>query len=103
MSFRYTRVGALLNEDKFQDAADYLVDKLVAQEVDAAKEEGRPVQVRTNKAAVIRDKELGADYRTFSRWIANLRERGLDVIKIAETRLEKIVKEQVQKVPTTQA
>lgn len=102
MSFRYTHVGALLNEDKFQEAADYLVDKLVKQEVDAAKEDGRPVQVRTNKAAVIRDQELGADYRTFSRWIAALRERGFDVIKIAETKLEKLVKEQAQK-PTMQA
>ncbi len=102
MSFRYTKVGAYLHEDKFQEACDFLVDKLVKQEVDAAAEDGRPVQVRTNKAAVVRDKELGADYRTFSRWIAALRDRGFDVIKIAETKLEKLVKEQAQK-PTAQA
>jgi hypothetical protein len=92
MGFRYTEVGALMNEGKLGDAAEKLVAMLVEGEVEAAKAEKRAVEVKTNKAEVSR--KLDVDYRTVSRWVSLLRSKGHDVIRQAETKLEAIVKEQ---------
>jgi hypothetical protein len=92
MGFRYTHIGKLMNEDKFAEAAEVLVNKLVQNEIATAAEENRPVAVKTNKAAVARDPDLGADYRTMSRWVSSLRDRGHDVIKQAEAKLEAHIK-----------
>jgi len=92
MSFRYTEVGALMNEGDFAKAAERLVDLLVASEVDEAKEAARPIEVKTNKAEVAR--RLKVDYRTMSRWVSVLRDKGHDVIRQAEAKLEIRVKEQ---------
>lgn len=92
MSFRYTQFGALMNEDKFDDAAKLLVEQLVAVEVERAKAEGRPVEEQTNKAEVAR--RQGVTYRTMSRWVVKLKDNGHDVEKQAYNKLRELAKEQ---------
>lgn len=92
MSFRYTGIGALLNEDKFADAAKQLVELLVTIEVERAAEAKTPIEVQTNKAAAAR--KLNINYRTISRWVASLKDHGHDVILQAEAELKKRVKDQ---------
>lgn len=94
MGFRYTAVGALMNEDKFDDAAKLLVERLVQVEVDRAKAAGEIVQAQTNKAAVARMPDIGVNYRTMSRWVATLKDRGFDVEKQAIVRLTGMAKQQ---------
>ena len=88
MGFRYTKLGHLMNEDKFAEAAEIFVQKLVEIEINAAATENRQVVVKTNKAAFSRDDVFGANYRTISRWTTTLLDHGFDVITMAKTKLE---------------
>lgn len=92
MGFRYTAIGALMNEDKFDEAAEALVELLVSAEVERAEKAEQPIEAQTNKAAVAR--VLNVNYRTMSRWVASLRDKGHDVEKQARAKLAVIAKEQ---------
>ena len=88
MSFQYTEIGGLINKDKYDEASSKIVDLLVQHEVTAAAEGKRAIEARANKAAVAR--ALGVDYRTVTRWVGLLRDKGLDVVKQAEAKLQKM-------------
>lgn len=88
MGFRYTKLGHLMNEDKFAEAAEIFVDRLVEYEIKTAAAEKRAVVVKTNKAAFSRDNVFGANYRTVSRWTTTLLDHGFDVIGDAKKKLE---------------
>jgi len=100
MGFRYTKLGHLMNEDKFAEAAEIFVQKLVEIEINAAATENRPVVVKTNKAAFSRDDVFGANYRTISRWTTMLLDHGFDVIGEAKKKLEEHIAKSGQ-APTT--
>lgn len=92
MSFRYTRIGELMNEDKFADAAQALVKELADEQFAAAERTKKPVEVGTNSSAVAR--KLKVNYRTVTRWIAVLLDRGHDVKTQAKTEVERRLKDQ---------
>lgn len=91
MSFNYTQIGALINQDKFGEAAKQLVEVYVEVQFDEAREAGSPVEVKTNGAAVAR--KIAVNYRTVTRWIAVLLDRGHDVKKQAIAEIERRLKE----------
>lgn len=92
MGFRYTELGALMNTDQFDAAASKLVDLLVDFEVKQSKAQERAIVPQTNKSAASRT--LGVNYRTVSRWVSTLRDKGHDVEKQALAKLEAMAKEQ---------
>lgn len=92
MGFRYTAIGALMNDGKYGDASERLVALLVEVELEAAKKDGRAVEVKTNKAEVAR--RIDVNYRTMSRWVSTLQGKGHDVIRQAETKLKAHVRDQ---------
>lgn len=91
MSFRYTRIGELMNEDNFAEAAALLVKELADEQFAAAERTSKPVEVGTNSSAVAR--KLKVNYRTVTRWIAVLLDRGHDVKTQAKAEVERRLKE----------
>lgn len=91
MSFRYTQIGALMNEDNFAEAAKLLVKELADEQFATAERTSKPVEVGTNSSAVAR--KLKVNYRTVTRWIAVLLDRGHDVKTQARAEVERRLKE----------